>query len=58
MDNRGRIIDNIVTIKKNTVEGDKDSGGDGNSGGLGEFEATMVDATGRMTTTRGGRGQS
>ncbi len=33
------------------VEGEKDGSGDGNDGGLGECEATMVDAAGRMTTT-------
>jgi hypothetical protein len=39
-DDRGRTMDNNITIKKNMVE----------------FEATTVDAMGRMTTTRGGRG--
>jgi hypothetical protein len=57
MDGRQLTIDNNVTIKKNTVLGEEDRGGDGN-GGLGDFEATRVDAMGRMTTTRGGRGQS
>jgi hypothetical protein len=52
------MMDNNVTVKKNVVEGEEDGGGDGNNGGLGELEPMTVDAMGRMTTTRRGRGQS
>jgi hypothetical protein len=36
----------------------EDSGGNGDDGGLGKCESTMVDAVGGVATTRGGRGQS
>ncbi len=40
-------------IKKNPL-----SSGNGNDGGLGKCEGTMVDTVGEMATTREGKGQS